>query len=379
MKSYTTLPSLKAARVLIRVDYNVPFKPARAGGGTKIADPRRIEASFTTINAVIKKGGTPVLIAHLADEAASLRPIATYLSKVFKVVFVTHDITDDGIFNIFEQVPKGTVILLENIRRYKEEETNNTAFAKRLAKLGSYYINDAFSVSHRKHASIVSIPKYLTSYAGAQLLKEVQALTPAVIKPAHPFLFLLGGSKFATKIPLISRFVDTADHIVITGALLNSFYKTLGFEVGDSVVEDGYEKQIKTLMKKPTMLLPVDVIVQRGTKKIVCTPDEVQPKDVIVDIGPQSVQLIITKVHKAKLVVWNGPTGWYEKGFINATTDIAKAIATSTTKAIIGGGDTGAVVEKVIGENKKVFVSTGGGATIDFLATGTLPGIKALG
>lgn len=373
MKSYTTLPSLKGARVLIRVDYNVPFK------GTKIADTRRIEASFTTIKTVLKKGGTPVLIAHLADESATLRPIATYLSKVFKVVFITHDIMEDGVFDILAQVPKGTVILLENIRRYTEEESNNVAFAKRIAKLGAFYINDAFSVSHRKHASVVGIPKYLPSFAGAQLLEEVKALTPAVAKPSHPFLFLLGGSKFATKIPLISRFISSADYIVITGALLNSFYKTLGFEVGGSVVEDGYSKQINTLMKNPKMLLPVDVVVLRNGKKVVCTPTDVQSKDVIVDIGPQSVALIIAKVQKAKLVVWNGPTGWYEKGFTKATTDIAKSIVTSTTKAIIGGGDTGAVVEKVIGENKKVFVSTGGGAAIDFLATGTLVGIVALG
>lgn len=373
MKSYTTLPLCKGARVLIRVDYNVPFK------GTKIADARRIEASFATINAVLKKGGAPVLIAHLADESATLRPIATYLSKVYKVVFITHDINDDGIFAILNQVPKGTVILLENIRRYPQEEANTASFAKRLAKLGTFYINDAFSVSHRKHASVVSVPKYLPSVAGAQLLQEIKALTPAVNKPSHPFLFLLGGSKFATKIPLISRFIDTADHVVVTGALLNSFYKTLGFEVGGSVVEDGYEKQIKALMKHPTVLLPIDVVVLRGTKKVVCTPDEVQPKDVVVDIGPQSVALIIAKVQKAKLVVWNGPTGWYEKGFTKATTDIAKAIAGSTTKAIIGGGDTGTVVEKVIGENKKVFISTGGGAAIDFLATGTLVGIVALG
>ena len=373
MKSLTTLPKLNSARVLVRVDYNVPFK------GTKIADARRIEASFDTINTVIKKGGTPVLIAHLGDSAASLRPIATYLSKTYKTVFVMHDINDDKMLDIIAQVPVGTVILLENIRRYKEEESNTSAFAKRLAKLGTYYINDAFSVSHRKHASVVGLPKYLPSFAGHRLLEEIKALGPAVLKPVHPFLFLLGGSKFATKIPLISRFVDVADHVVITGALLNSFYKTLGFEVGDSVVEDGYEKQIRTLVKKQNILLPVDMIVLRGTKKVICTPTEIKAKDIIVDIGPQSVELITQKVAKAKLVVWNGPTGWYEKGFTKASIDIAKAIAASRARGIIGGGDTGAVVEKAVGESKNIFVSTGGGAAIDFLSTGTLPGITALG
>lgn len=373
MKPLTTLPKLNGARVLVRVDYNVPFK------GTKIVDTRRIDASFETIRMIIKKGGTPVLIAHLGDESASLRPVATYLSKSFKIVFVNHEVMDDAIYEILNQVPKGTVVLLENIRRYKEEEGNSASFAKRLAKLGSYYVNDAFSVSHRKHASVVGIPKLLPSYAGVQLVKEIRALTPVVERPAHPFLFILGGAKFATKIPLISRFIESADQVVIAGALLNSFYKTLGFEVGKSVVEDGYEGRIKSLAKKSNLLLPVDVLVVRGTKKVVCTPDEIQKGDVIVDIGPQSVELITSKVAKAKLVVWNGPTGWYEKGFTKATTDIAKAIASSKAKAIIGGGDTGVVVEKAVGESKNIFISTGGGATIDFLSTGTLPGIKALG
>jgi phosphoglycerate kinase len=374
MKPLSTLPPLKGARVLVRVDYNVPFK------GSKIADTRRIDASVDTIRTIIKKGGTPVLIAHLGDESATLRPVATYLSKSFKTVFVTEDVMSTKIEEILDQVPTSTVILLENIRRYEGEEKNTASFARRLAALGAYYVNDAFSVSHRAHASVVGIPKYLPSYAGVQLIKEVEALAPVVAHPQHPFVFILGGAKFATKIPLIGRFIDTADHVVIVGALLNSFYKTLGFEVGKSVVEDGYEKEIKKLAKKPNLLLPVDVIVMRGTKKVVCTPDEIQTKDVVVDIGPQSVALINQKIVKAKLVVWNGPTGWYEKGFTKATTDIAKAIAQSKARAVIGGGDTGVVVEKALkGDHKRIFVSTGGGATIDFLATGTLPGIKALG
>lgn len=378
MKTLTSLPSLQGARVIVRVDYNVPFKAV--GKGSKIADVRRIDASIATIKTIIKKGGTPVLIAHLPHETASLRPVATYLSKTFKVVFVTEDIFNKKIEAILNQVPRGTVILVENIRRYKEEEKNTASFAKRLASLGRYYVNDAFSVSHRAHASVVGIAKYLPAYAGSQLVKEIGALAPVVAHPPHPFVFILGGAKFATKIPLISRFVDTADSVIIAGALLNSFYKTLGFEVGKSVVEDGYEKQIKVLCKKPNLLLPIDVIVLRGVKKVVTTPDSIQVGDIVVDIGPQSVALINAKIAKAKLVVWNGPTGWYEKGFTKATTDITQAIARSKAKAVIGGGDTGVVVEKALkGDHKRIFVSTGGGATIDFLASGTLPGIKALG
>lgn len=374
MKSIATLPTCSGARVLIRVDYNVPFK------GTKIVDARRIEASFSTIDAVLKKGGMPILLAHLGKATESLRLIATFLSKRYNIVFVDHDVYDDRINDILAQVPKGTVVLLQNIRRYEGEERNDISFTKALARLGTYYINDAFSVSHRAHVSVVGLPKLLPSFAGFQLLAEIKALAPVLESPKHPFLFVLGGAKFSTKIPLLKRFIKTADQVVITGAVLNNFYQVSGFEVGESVVESGYDKEIKTLLKSERLLLPVDVVVTQGGKKATCTPYEVQSNDVIVDIGPQSIALIAAKIHKAKLVVWNGPTGWYEKGFTKGTVALAKAIAVGNARAIIGGGDTGAVVEKSLKEstNKKIFVSTGGGATLEYFAHGTLPGLKAL-
>ncbi len=372
MKSISQLPTLHGARVLIRVDYNVPLKKKT------IVDTRRIDASSATIKTILKKGGTPVLVAHLGDGTESLRPVATYLSQSFKVVFVTHDVTDKRIIDIVDHVPAGTVVLLENIRRYPQEEKNNALFAKLLARLGQYYVNDAFSVSHRKHASVVGIAKHLPSYAGIQLEREIKALSSA-LKPTHPFVFILGGAKFGTKIPLLTRFADKADKLIITGAILNNFYNVSGFEVGKSVVEGGYDAPIKKLLKNEKLLLPIDVLVTRGTKRIVCTPDEVQARDVIVDIGPQSTALIATVIKKAKLVVWNGPTGWYEKGFVQGTTELARALTESTTKAIIGGGDTGAVIDRMMATNTRIFVSTGGGATLDYLATGTLPGIAVLG
>ncbi len=374
MQSIKLLPTLNGARVLVRVDYNVPLK------GTKIVDARRIEASFATIRTILKKKGTPVLIAHLGDGTESLRPVATFLSKHFNTVFVTNDVTDARTIEILEHVPSGTVVLLENIRRYAQEEDNDVAFAKTLAKLGKYYINDAFSVSHRAHASVVGIPKYIPSFAGIQLELEIKALASAVTTTKHPFLCILGGAKFATKIPLLKQFEPKADKLIIAGAILNNFYQVAGFEVGDSVVESGYDTQIKKLLKSPKLLLPIDVIAVRGTKKIVLTPDEIQKGDVIVDIGPQSIALIAREIHKAKLVVWNGPAGWYEKKFVAGTVGIARAIVESKTKAIIGGGDTGAVIEEMVNDkdSKRVFVSTGGGAALDYLSSGTLPGIKAL-
>jgi phosphoglycerate kinase len=374
MKSIKSLPSLKGARVLVRVDYNVPI------ANNRIKDARRVTSSFETIDAILKKGGTPILIAHLGDSAASLRPVATLLSKTYKTVFVTHDVTDPYINEILSQVPKGTVVLLENIRRYEQEEKNDTAFAKILAKLGQYYVNDAFSVSHRKHATVVGIPKYLPSFAGIQLQKEIAALSSIVSNKKHPFVFILGGAKFDTKIPLLKRFSDLADSVIITGAILNSFYKEAGFPIGKSVSEDGYAKPIKALLNNPNLLLPTDCVVMRKDTTAIVSPDEVEANDIIVDIGPRSTELIAEKISKAKVVVWNGPTGWYEKGFVKATTALAKACVASKAFTVIGGGDTGAVVENIVknSEAKHLFVSTGGGATLDYLANGTLPGIAAL-
>jgi phosphoglycerate kinase len=387
MKKITALPSLKGARVLVRVDYNVPIVANR------IKDTRRIISSFATIDAILKKGGTPVLIAHLGDSKASLRPVATFLSKTYKIVFVTHDVTDSHIQNILNEVPKGTIILLENIRFYTGEEKNDVAFAKSLSKLGQYYVNDAFSVSHRKHASVVGLPKYLPSFAGVQLQKEITALSAVLKNKKHPFVFILGGAKFDTKIPLLKRFVTLADSVIIAGAILNNFYQEAGFPVGKSVTEDGFSKPIKALLSNKKILLAPDVLVTRkntrstgsGQKTIAVTPLEVEPQDVIVDIGPQSITLIAEKIAKAKLVVWNGPTGWYEKGFTKGTIALAKACIASNAHTIIGGGDTGAVIEKTVSQassaplrQSKIFVSTGGGATLDYLANGTLPGITAL-
>jgi phosphoglycerate kinase len=377
MKSLTTLSVLKNKTVLVRVDYNVPLQETKSG--TKILDARRIEASYKTIDFLVKKGARVVLIAHLGKGEESPAPIATFLKKKYPLTFITENITDPLTKETILAGKPGALFLLENIRQYPGEEKNEKAFAKGLASLADSYVNDAFSVSHRAHASVVGVAKLLPSYAGFQLEAEVKALSAVIEHPKHPFLFILGGAKFGTKIPLLKRFATLSNEIVIAGAIMNSFYKVSGFEVGNSVVDDGYDKEIKNLLNTAPLLMPIDVLVLRDEKKITCTPYEVQKGDVIVDIGPQSVALIVAKIKKAKLIVWNGPTGWYEKGFTKATVDIAKGITESKAQAIIGGGDTGAVVDKIARGKKNIFVSTGGGATLDYLANGTLPGITALG
>ncbi len=371
MKTLKDIKGMKGKRALVRVDYNVPMK------GNKILDARRIDASFATIRTLQKKGIQVQLLAHLGDGTPSLKPVSLYLAKHFNVHFVTKPILEKG--GLIQKTPKDTIVLFENIRRYKEEEKNDLNFAKALSGLADIFVNDAFSVSHRKHASVVGITKYLPSFAGLQLEKEIKTLSKLLDNKKHPFLFILGGAKFGTKIPLLNRFIENADQVVIAGAILNSFYKTAGFEVGKSVVEDGYEKQIKKLLSSPKLLLPTDVIVLRGSKKETVTLSEVDKADKIVDIGIDSVRLVSEKIAKAKVIVWNGPTGWYEGGFTWATKTLAKNMANSKAFSVIGGGDTGAVVEKIVKDsNKNIFVSTGGGATLDFLAKGTLIGIQCL-
>ncbi len=366
MKTLKDIKQMKGKQVLVRVDYNVPMK------GNKILDTRRIDVSFATIKALQKKGMQVSLIAHLGDGKPSLKPVATYLAKHFTVRFAT-DISED-----IKGVPKGIIVLFENIRRYPGEEKNDPKFAKALSKLGDIYVNDAFPVSHRKHASLVGVTKYLPAFAGIQLEKEIKTLSKLLDNKKHPFLFILGGAKFSTKIPLLNRFIETADQVIIAGAILNSFYKASGFEVGKSVVEDGYEKQIKKLISSPKLLLPTDVVVSRVGKKTAIGISEVQKNDVIEDIGPDSVRMIAQKIKKAKVVVWNGPTGWYEHGFISGTVGLAKAMKDSKGFIVIGGGDTAEVIEKVVGPTKHIFISTGGGATLDYLADGILPGVECL-
>ncbi len=373
MKSLTTIPKTKKGRALVRVDFNVPLK------GNKILDTRRIDAAVASIQTLQRKGYQVLLLAHLGDASLSLRPIATYLSNKFKTVFITEPLYNtSAIVELCAAVTQDTVMLFENIRQYPEEEKNAASFSKTLAGLAEVYVNDAFSVSHRAHASVVGVPRYLPSYAGIQLEKELRAIAPLFENKKHPFLFILGGAKFSTKIPLLKRFIKDADQVVIAGAILNAFYKTAGLEVGRSVVENGYEKEIATLLRSPKVLLPVDVVVLRDEKKTAVTIDAVEKGDVIVDIGPQSVALIAAKIAQAKVVVWNGPTGWYEKGFTKGTLGLADAMASTKASVLIGGGDTGAVVEQKTLGKKNIFVSTGGGATIEYLAKGTLPGIQSL-
>ena len=374
MKSIKEIDDLKGKRVLVRVDFNLPME------GGKIVDDFRIKKALPTIEYLHKKGATVILLAHLetgGDDKVSLKPVAVRLKKYLpETIFIETPIFSDQTEKELSEMKKGSIVLLENLRREKGEKDNAPSFARALSRYGDIYVNEAFSVSHRVHASIVGIAKHIPGYAGFQLLDEVKHLSKA-FDPSHPFLFILGGAKFETKIPLIKKFLKNADQCVIAGALMNDFFVAKGYEVGTSLVDTG-NFHIGTLLKHKNLVLPPDVEVSKGSKHHAVKPDSVAKDEMIVDIGPASIELLKGLIEKAKFILWNGPLGKYETGFGGATEQVLKLISKSKAESVIGGGDTVALVSKLKLEDKLGFVSTGGGATLDFLDKGTLPGIKAL-
>lgn len=342
MRSIKTIKNLKGKTALLRVDFNVPVKNG------KVEDDFRIRAALPTINFLLKKGAKIILITHFGeDNEAKLFAIARHFFAISKV-------------------DKTRVIFFDNIRKSPGEMKNDKSFAKELSKMGDIYVNDAFSVSHREHASIVTLPKYLPSFAGLQLEREVKNLSHAFSKPKHPFLFILGGAKFSTKMPLIKKYLKLADYVFVGGALANNFLKAKGYKIGKSLVDEK-KYDIKNILNSPKLILPTDFVIKN---------------EAIVDIGNESVKNLELLIKKSKFIVFNGPLGKYEGGGAEATKKILKLVLKSKSQVIIGGGDIVSILSNLEPKNYKLkanqFVSTGGGATLDFLANGTLPGIKAL-
>lgn len=329
MRSILEAGDLGGRKVLVRVDWNVPIEKG------EVFNDFRIQKSLPTLE-YLKGAGAKVIVAtHLEPKHTSMEPLKVYL-------------------------PKGAE-LLDNLRDNPGEEGNSAEFAKELASSADIYVNEAFSVSHREHASIVSVPKFLPSFTGLQFAIEIKELSKAFF-PKKPFLFILGGAKFDTKLPLLQKFINIADHIFIGGALANNFFKEQGMDIGSSLVSDG-DFKLKELMETGKIILPEDTIVKYGQ---------------ILDVGPISIEKLKPLISTAKLVLWNGPLGSYEKGYKVSTLALAKMISEFSRESIVGGGDTIAAIKELNLFDKFTFVSTGGGAMLDFLAAGTLPGIEAL-
>jgi len=373
MKTLKDIEYLQGVRVLVRADFNVPIN-----NGVVVED-FRIKAALPTIDYMVRKGAKVILMSHLESSDGtnpSLAPVADRLKKLGQEVIFVKDY-NKALDIINEKQQNGGCVLLENLRFFDGEKKNDPKFAKELASLGDIYVNDAFSVSHRRHASVVGVPKLLPSYAGLQLEKEIVALSRA-FEPAHPFLFILGGAKFDTKLPLLSKFLNIADGIFVGGALVNDLLKAKGLEIGKSSISDG-TVDVSMFLASPKIILPADIL---NEQKKPIDVDQISRNDRNMDMGPKSLELLRAAVKSAKFILWNGPMGVYEDGYKDATIELAKIVSDATVRGaetIVGGGDTLAAIAELGASEKISFISTGGGAMLDFLAKGTLPGIDALG
>ncbi len=375
MKSFTK-KSVKGKRVIVRTDYNVPI------ADNVIMDDTRIRESLPTIKTLLENGASQVLLmSHLGrpkGKQAEFRmdPVGKRLSKLLEVKVEKLD-------DCVDVVPKAKIVLLENLRFHPEEEKNGIRFAKRLASLADVYVNDAFSVSHRKHASIHSITKFLPSYAGLSLEKEVEILELIRKKPEKPFIVILGGAKISTKLPLIRALLPKVSKILLGGAMIFTFYKALGYNIGNSLHEKKYEFECLELIKSSKIILPRTVVCSEdlnGKSRVRNYELNAIPKGVYgVDVAEESIKEFEFLMDKAKLVFWNGPMGIFEiRKFSKGTSEIAKFLAEHPSKVIIGGGDTASAVNSLNLAHKYYHVSTGGGALLEFISSKKLPGLEAL-
>lgn len=372
LRLITECEELRGKRVLLRLDLNVPLEKGQ------VRDTYRVDQSLPTIEFLRNKGARVILLSHIGkgNPEDTLLPVAEYLQKKIPLTFLGQLMSpkNGGIINSMKE---GDVVLLENLRHEKGEEANDPSFARSLAALGDIYVNDAFAVSHRAHASVVGIPAFIPAYAGLLLAEEFKRLSVA-FAPEHPFLFVLGGAKGSTKIPLLKKFLGIADHVFVGGVAANDFLKASGHEIGESVADLSEIDGIKAYSTHKRLILPSDVVVKNKNGNEGRNVVDVRPGDMIVDIGPKSLEDMKTVVASAALIVWNGPLGYYEEGFVEGTRGLLSLVANSHATSILGGGDTVALTKEMGFLDRFSFVSTGGGAMLDFLLNETLPGIDAL-
>jgi phosphoglycerate kinase len=382
---------VKGKTVFVRVDFNVPLTDQG-----EIRNDMRIRASLPTIRYLLGKGAKLVLASHLGrpkgkfDAKMSLKPVAKRLGELIgRDVIMAPDIVGEEVDRLKSGLKEGDVLLLENVRFHAGETANDPEFSKKLAEGIDYFVNDAFGSSHRAHASVVGITDYVKkSAAGYLMKKEVEYLRKALFSPARPYVAILGGAKVEDKIPVIENLLNKADTILIGGAMAYTFFKAQGLETGKSLVEpDKIEIAQKILAlakkKKVRFLLPLDNVLTASIEsgQVAQIVDSFPfPQELMgVDIGPKTVALYAEIIAKAKTIVWNGPLGVFETpAFAQGTLKIAQAVAASGALSIIGGGDSIAAVEKAGVSQKITHISTGGGASLEFLANETLPGIEAL-
>jgi len=383
--------NIEGKRVLLRVDFNVPINDGA------ITENSRIEKVLPTIKFLINKKAKIIIIAHLGRPKGkivpelTLKPIAKKLSNYLNqdVVFLNESIGSLVIQNS-KKIPNGKVMLLENIRFHKEEELNSASFAKELSKIGDIYINEAFPCSHRAHASVYEITKYINAFAGQQLLEEVNVIRILMENAKKPTTCIIGGSKISTKSGVLVNLIKKMQNIVIVGAMANTFIKHKGYNIGKSIFEKNQEIFIKNIIQESkknncNLILPEDVITSKdyNSKGVLKKLDQINDNDLILDIGEKTLQNIFKVIDESKTILWNGPAGYFEiDAFSAGSKKIANKISENTkTKSLIsiaGGGDTVAAINKFKCSNGFTYLSTAGGAFLELLEGKILPGIKAL-
>ncbi|KAF0134167.1 MAG: phosphoglycerate kinase [Candidatus Saganbacteria bacterium] len=387
------IKDLKGKKVLVRVDFNVPLDDRQ-----NITDNTRITAALPTIKYLIDRGARIILVSHLGrpksgpEEKFRLAPVAKMLSElVGKKIFSTTDCIGPEVEKVVSQLKDGDILLLENVRFYKEEEKNDPEFAKKLASLADVYVNDAFGTAHRAHASTKGVTKYLKGYAGFLIEKEIKFLSKILNDPIRPFVAILGGAKISGKIDVIKNLLPKVDTLIIGGGMAYTFFKARNISVGDSIVEEDKVQLAKDILKlaidlNKTIMLPIDHVVadkfDANANFQVVTRAGIPDGWKGMDIGPNTIVKFGHAIKKAKSVFWNGPMGVFEfENFAKGTLEIAKLVAEITKNgaiSIVGGGDSVAAIEKSGLANQISHISTGGGASLEFIEGKTLPGIAAL-
>ena len=378
-------------RVLVRCDFNVPMKDGR------ITDDIRITSALPTVKYLMDNDARVILMSHMgrpkgeAKPEFSLKPVADRLSQLLgkDVIFAASDaVVDENVKKTADALLPGQVMLLENVRYRAEETKNQEPFTGQLASLGEIFVNDAFGTAHRAHCSTAGLAGYMPSVSGFLIEKEVKFLGDALENPQRPFVAIMGGAKVGDKIPVIENLIKKVDSLIIGGGMSYTFFKAMGYEIGTSILDEESIGLAKELMEKAEdagveLLLPVDTVCSKTfdneSEKGVFDRDKIPADMMGMDIGPKTVELYREAIAKAKTVVWNGPAGVFEMpNFAEGTRAIAEALAASEAVTIIGGGDSAAAVEQFGYADKMTHISTGGGASLEFLEGKELPGIACL-
>ncbi|MDU5252201.1 phosphoglycerate kinase [Anaerococcus vaginalis] len=386
--------NVEGKKVLVRVDFNVPLSK---DGNHTISDDTRIKAALPTIDYLLENNAKVILMSHLgrpkgeANPEFSLKPVASWLENHYgeKFHFLPSDVVvDEKVKEEVEKLENGNLALLENTRYVKGETKNDPEFAKELSSLADLFVNDAFGTSHRAHASNVGVANNLESAVGFLIQKEIEIMGKALENPEKPFVSILGGAKVSDKIGVIENLISKVDYILIGGGMAYTFLKAQGKEIGKSLLEEDKMDLSLELIKKAEannvkILLPKDVVIADEIKEDAETEivdiDNIPQDKEALDIGPKTAKEYADIIKKAKTVVWNGPMGVFEvKVFANGTNEVAKALADSSATTIVGGGDSALAIEEAGYKDKITHVSTGGGASLEFLEGKTLPGIDCI-